>query len=172
MMAEKRFLRPFVIASLVAGLGLAGVPLGTSMAWAVSHEKAMQLVEQRRMMRHKPPTAAEPTASPFLTEQTPTTLDAYTEYVQNKLQAEAMNLGEQGVADVKLTIDKDGTVRQSEVVRAEGSPALRDQVASLVNQMGKLPPLPSDADVLVMTATVATEYPNRQLYDRFGRLSR
>jgi TonB family protein len=171
MMAEKRFLRPFAIASIIAGLGLAGVPLGASMAWAISHEKPMKLMEQRRTTRQKP-AAVQPTASPLLTEQTPTTLDAYTEYVQNKLQAEAMNLKQQGVADVRLTIDKDGTVRQTEVVRAEGSPALRDQVISLVNQMGKLPPLPSDADILVMTATVATEYPSRQLYDRFGRLSR
>ena len=159
-MAENQFRSFLAIAALLATLSLAVAPLETSVVWAA-------------MPMRKPTTRVmQPTAKPQLMETTPATVDAYAAYVQNKLQVEAMGLKQQGVADVKLTIGKDGTVRQTEVTRVEGAPALRDQIISLVNQMGALPPLPEDVDSLVVTATVATDYPSTQLYDRFGRRSR
>jgi hypothetical protein len=152
-MTEKRFWRPFVIASLVASIGLLAAPVGPSVTWAAS--------------------AAATSAPPPLTVQTPTTLDSYLAYVEDVLNVEAMKAHPSGVADVKLTIGKDGSVQQTEIERLEGPPARREQLRSLLSQ-GKLPPLPADAnaDVLVVDATVATNYPGPNMLDRFGRLSR
>jgi hypothetical protein len=75
------------------------------------------------------------------------------------------------MADVKLTIGKDGGVRRTDIVRLEGPPTLRDQIASLVSQLN-LPALPADvnADVLVVDTTVAFNYPGTDLMDQFSRL--
>jgi hypothetical protein len=152
-MTEKRFWRPFVIASLMASIGLLAAPVGPSVTWAAS--------------------AAATSAPPPLTVQTPTTLDSYLAYVEDVLNVEAMKVHPSGVADVKLTIGKDGSVQQTEIERLEGPPARREQLRSLLSQV-KLPPLPADAnaDVLVVDATVATNYPGPNMLDRFGRLSR
>jgi hypothetical protein len=151
-MTEKRFWRPFVIASLVASIGLLAAPVGPSVTWATS--------------------AAATSAPQVLTAQTPTTLDSYLAYVQDLLNVEAMKVHTPGVADVKLTIGKDGSVRQTEIERLEGPAALHDRIMSMISQM-KLPPLPADAnaDVLVVDATVAFNYPGAGMLDRFGRLS-
>jgi hypothetical protein len=151
-MTEKRFWRPFVIASLVASIGLLAAPVGPSVTWASS--------------------AATP-APQALTVQTPTTLDSYIAYVEDKLNAESMTVHTSGVAHVKLTIGKDGSVRQTEIERLEGPATLRDRIKSVLSQM-KFPPLPAaaNADVLVVDATVAFNYPGTAMLDRFGRLSR
>jgi|SRR5882724_155165 len=152
-MTEKRFWRPFVIASLVASIGLLAAPVGPSVTWAAS--------------------AAATSAPPPLTVQTPTTLDSYLAYVEDVLNVEAMKVHTPGVADVKLTIGKDGSVQQTEIERLEGPAALREQLSSLLSQV-KLPPLPADAnaDVLVVDSTVAFNYPGNGMLDHFGRLSR
>jgi outer membrane biosynthesis protein TonB len=152
-MTEKRFWRPFVIASLVASIGLLAVPVGPSVTWAAS--------------------AAATSEPQPLTVQTPTTLDSYLAYVGNLINVEAMKMHTSGVADVKLTIGKDGSVQQTAIERLEGSPALRDQINSMLSQM-KFPPLPAavNADVLVADATVAFDYPGPNMLDHFGRLSR
>jgi len=152
-MTEKRFWRPFVIASLVASIGLLAAPVGPSVTWAAS--------------------AAATSAPPPLTVQTPTTLDSYLAYVEDVLNVEAMKVHTSGVADVKLTIGKDGSVQQTEIERLEGPAALREQLSSLLSQV-KLPPLPADAnaDVLVVDSTVAFNYPGNGMLDHFGRLSR
>src|SRR5262247_2050259 len=64
-MTEKRFWRPFVMASLVASIGLLAAPVGPSVTWATS--------------------AAGTSAPQVLTAQTPTTLDSYLAYVQDRL---------------------------------------------------------------------------------------
>jgi TonB family protein len=169
MMAEKSFVRPLMVGSLVALVGLLAAPVGTARSWATSHETP-------RMMNKKPVTKvpAAPmaaTASPqVLTPQRPTTLDSYIDYVSNRLQVEAMKVKREGSADVKLTIDKDGTVKAAEVVRASGPAALRDEVMEMVKMIGPLPPLPPDAnaDVLVLTSPVVFNYPGPELFDHLG----
>ena len=150
-MTEDRFWRPFVIASLVASLGLLAAPVGPSVTWA---------------------TPAATSASPVLTVHTPTTLDSYLAYVQERLNVEAMKVHTPGVADVKLTLGNDGAVRQTEIERLEGPAALHERIMSMISQM-QFPPLPADAhaDVLVIDATVAFNYPGAGMLDRFGRLS-
>jgi TonB family protein len=168
MMAEKGFVRPVMMGSLLALAGLLAAPVGTAMTWATSHDTP-------RMMNKKPmtkvPTAPAATASPqTLTSQRPTTLDSYIDYVSNRLQVEAMKVKHEGSADVKLTIDKTGTVKLAEVVRASGPAALRDEVMEMVRMIGSLPPLPPDAnaDVLVLTSTVVYNYPGPELFDHRG----
>src|SRR5215510_4109701 len=98
-MTENRCWRPLVMASLVASLGLLAAPVGPSVTWAT-------------------PVAA--TSAPHvLTVHTPTTLDSYLAYVQDRLNVEAMKVHTPGVADVKLTLGKDGSVRQTEIERLE-----------------------------------------------------
>jgi hypothetical protein len=179
-MAVKRSLRRLVLASLVVSFGLLGAPFETSLAWASSHDKpsmhrgdkgAMPMMKPQ-MMQKKPATAAEPPAAPHMMMTTPpTTLDSYLGYVQDKMQLEAMKVKQPGIADLKLTIGKDGTIQRTEILRVDGPPALRDQIASMVSQMGKLPPLPADAnaDTLVVDTTVAFNYPSGELFDRHGQ---
>jgi Gram-negative bacterial TonB protein C-terminal len=152
-MTEKRFWRPSVMASLVAAIGLLAAPVGPSVTWAAS--------------------AAATSAPQVLIAQTPTTLDSYLAYLQDRLNVEAMKVHTPGVANVKLTIGKDGSVRQTEVERLEGPSALHDQITSMISQM-KFPPLPADvhADALAVDATVAFNYPGAGMLDHLGRLSR
>ena len=152
-MTEKGFWRPSVMASLVAAIGLLAAPMGPSVTWATS--------------------AAATSAPQVMIAQTPTTLDSYLAYVQDQLNVEAMKVHTPGVANVKLTIGKDGSVRQTEVERLEGPSALHDQITSRISQM-KFPPLPADvhADALDVDATVAFNYPGAGMLDHLGRLSR
>jgi hypothetical protein len=152
-MTEKRFWRPSVMASLVAAIGLLAAAVGHSVTWAAS--------------------AAATSAPQVLIAQTPTTLDSYLAYLQDRLNVEAMKVHTPGVANVKLTIGKDGSVRQTEVERLEGPSALHDQITSMISQM-KFPPLPADvhADALAVDATVAFNYPGAGMLDHLGRLSR
>jgi hypothetical protein len=152
-MTVKRFWRPFVMASLVASIGLLAAPVGPSVTWAAS--------------------AAATSAPQVLIAQTPTTLDSYLDYVQDRLNVETMKVRTPGVADVKLTIGKDGSVQQTQIERLEGPSGLRDQITSMISQI-KFPPLPGDvhADTLVINATVAFDYPGPGMMDHLGRLSR
>jgi hypothetical protein len=152
-MTMKRFWRPFAIGSLAASIGLLAAPVGPRVAWASSR-------------------AATP-APQVLTVQTPTTLDSYLAYVEDLLNVEAMKMHTPAVADVKLTIGKDGSVRQADIERLEGPAARREQISSMLSQM-KFPPLPADAnaDVLVVDATAAFDYPAPNMLDHFGQLPR
>jgi hypothetical protein len=170
MMAERRFSRLSMITSLAVLVSLLAAPIGTSVAWATSHDQPRLTNKQPMMRAPASPTAA--TSSPqALTPQRPMTLDSYADYVQDILQQEAMKVKTPGTADVKLTIGKDGRVRQTDVVRLEGPAALRDQITSMLSQL-KLPALPADvnADVLVVDTTLAFDYPGIDLMDRFSRL--
>jgi hypothetical protein len=64
-MTEKRCWRPFVLAALVASIGLLAAPVGPSVTWAAA--------------------ATATSAPPPLTVQTPTTLDSYLAYVEDVL---------------------------------------------------------------------------------------
>jgi TonB family protein len=168
-MARKRIFTPLRIVSVVTALGLLGAPYGGSLGWASNYEsRGVRLTGQQQHMERRSPTATQ-TTSPTLLEQSPRTLDEYAAYVQNRLQVEAMKLRQQGTAEVKLTIDKDGSVRQAEIMEVEGSSMLGEQVKPLVNQIAPLPPLPGNAEVLVVTTTLAFNYPGENLMDRFGR---
>jgi hypothetical protein len=114
-MTEKRFWRPSVMASLVAAIGLLAAPVSPSVTWAAS--------------------AAATSAPQVLIAQTPTTLDSYLAYLQDRLNAEAMKVHTPGVANVKLTIGKDGSVQRTEVERLEGPSALHDQITSMISQI-------------------------------------
>jgi TonB family protein len=168
-MTERRLLRPFVIITFAASVGLLCAPGGTSLGWASTDDKP-------RMMNKKPtmkaPAApASPMPAPQMMTQSPTTLDSYINYVSDRLQVEAMKVRHEGSADVQLTIEKSGAVKLAEVVRVNGPAALRDEALRMVDLMGSLPPLPPDAnaEVLVLTSTVVFNYPGQDMFDRYGR---
>lgn len=165
-MARRRFVRPLVIASFVALGSFLAAPVGTSMSWATSHEQP----RMKKPTMRAPGTAPQPT--PMLTTRTPTTVDDYANYVGDLLQAEAMQVRTPGTADVRLTIGRDGSVRQTEVTRLDGPATLRNQIMSMASQL-KLPPLPADtrAEELVVNTTLAFNYPGSDVLDGFGRLS-
>ncbi len=171
-MAEKRVRTPRRITSLIAALGLVAAPLGLSTGWAARHDpRGMGSAGHTRPMERQAPMG---TASPsdVLLERSPTTIDEYAAHVQNRLQAAAMQMRQQGTAELRLTIGKDGSIQQTEVVEVSGAPALRDQLTQLVNRIAPLPPLPGDVDALVVTTDLAFDYPGENLYDRYGRLAR
>ena len=169
MMAKRGCLRPFLIISM-ALVGLLALPVGTSMTWATSHETPRMMNKKPTMKVPATSTATAP-APQVLTTERPTTLDSYVNYVADRLQVEAMRVKHQGSADVKLTIDKSGAVKATEVVRVEGPAAIRDEIMNMVKLIGSLPPLPSDAnaDVLVLTSTVVFNYPGREMFDHLGK---
>lgn len=159
-MTEKRFLKPLMIVSLVAALGLLAAPLSVHTTWASSHE--------RTPMRSP---GAQMEAPQILTMERPTTIDRYLDYVSTRLQLEAMKVPQPGVAEMTLTIDKDGRVVRTEVNRVDGPPELREHAIRIVEGVERFPPLPpdADADVLVMTTLLAFNYPSGELMDRFGQ---
>jgi hypothetical protein len=174
-MAKRRFRRPLIATSCVALVGLLVVPVGTSVLWATSHE-------QPRMMNKRPPmngpgtatstTTTVPQSTSALTTRTPATVDEYANYVGDLLQSEAMQIKTPGTADIRVTIGRDGSVRETQVRRLDGPETLRNQLMSMASQL-RLPPLPADmrADELVVDTTLALDYPGNEIMDRFGRLS-
>jgi hypothetical protein len=159
------------IASFIAALGLVGVSWGPSMGWASSHEsRGISLTAQRQPMQ-RPAPMSSPKATTVLLDQSPQTIDEYAAHVQNLLQAAAMDLRQQGTAELRLTIGKDGSIRQTEIVELDGPAALREQVKPLVSQIAPLPALPGDVDVLVVRTDLAFDYPGENLMDSFGRLA-
>jgi Gram-negative bacterial TonB protein C-terminal len=160
-----------VVASFVALGGLLAAPGGASRLWATSYEQPRQQKPTMQAPGTATPTTAAPQPTPMQTTRTPATLDDYAQYVGNRLQAEAMQVKTAGTADVRLTIGRDGAVRQTEVRRLDGPETLRNQITSLASQL-KLPPLPAEtrAQELVVDTTVAFNYPGRDLLDRYGRV--
>ena len=172
-MIGKRFLRSFLVMSFLASLGLVGAPLGATMAWAGAQEKetAKPGMKGQRMQKKpamgagmRPAAAAQP-----MPMQQPQTLDGYIKYVQTKLEMEAAKIKQTGTAELKLMIAKDGSVKQTDIVRLDGPATLRAQITTMVSQMGRLPSLPPDAnaDVVVVTSLLAFNYPGGDLLDPF-----
>ena len=167
-MTRARFHTLFRIAAGIALLGWLGVPFGISDTWARGDDKkgAKQSVQRQQSesapMRGSSAAPAEPIV------RSPRNIDEYAEFVQEKLQLEAMRVKQSGSADLRLTITKNGSVRQTEILRLDGPGTLREQIEPLLNRATPFPPLPGDADVLVVTAPVTFNYPSRELLDPFG----
>ena len=171
-MAEKRVFSPLRVASLIAALGLVVAPLGLSPGWAARHDqRGVRSPAQTRPMERQAPMGT-PSPSTVLLERSPATIDEYASHVQNRLQVAAMQMRQRGTAELRLTIGKDGSIRQTEIVEVSGAPTLRDQLTPLVNRIAPLPPLPGNVDVLVVTTDLAFDYPGENLYDRYGWLPR
>jgi TonB family protein len=169
-MAGKSLLTPLRVASLIVVFGLMEAPLGLMTAWASGHEQpGSDLIAQRQPMARQAPMSSPPTGSVLL-QQSPRTIDEYAALVQNRLQVAAMEMRQQGTAELRLTIGKDGSVLQTEIVEIEGPAALRDQVRQLVDRIAPLPTLPENVDTLVVQTDLAFDYPGENLMDRFGRL--
>ena len=117
-------------------------------------------------------TMGAPSPSTVLIERSPSTVDEYAAYVRDRLQVAAMQEAQQGTAELKLTINKDGSIRQAEVVEVSGVPTLRDQLPQLVNRIKPLPPLPGNLDALVVTTDLTLNYPGQNLHDHYGWLPR
>jgi protein TonB len=167
-MAHIRLFQWMVVGAVLTSLGLLAAPVAMAPAWASAPDKP-QMINKKPTMK-APATPASSRPAPQMMQATPTTLDSYISYVSDRLQVEAMQVRQQGSADVKLTIDKSGAVKMAEVVRVNGPNALRDEAMRMVNMLGSLPPLPPEAnvDVLVLTSTVVFNYPGRDLFDRYG----
>jgi TonB family protein len=171
-MARRRVFTPLWIASIVTAVSLVVGPWGLTLGWASNHEqRGRRSITEHQSMERQMPMSSQ-TGAPVRLERSPQTIDDYTAYVQSRLQAASKELTQRGTAELKLTIDKDGSIRQAQIVEVEGSPALREQLRPLVSQITPLPPLPGDIDVLVVTTMLAFDYPGQDLFDRFGQLSR
>jgi outer membrane biosynthesis protein TonB len=170
-MAGTRVSTPLRITSLIAALGLVASPVGLSAGWAARHDqRGMSSTAQTRPMERQAPMGTSSPSS-LLIERSPETIYEYAAHVQNRLQAAAMQMRQRGTAELKLTIGKDGSIQQTDVVEVS-EPALRDELTALVNRIAPLPPLPGNADVLVVTTDLAFDYPGENLYDRYGWLPR
>jgi hypothetical protein len=169
-MVRRRLCQPLMLASCVVLTGLLAAPVGHSLTRAASQEVP-------RLMNKKPtmkiPAAAAPAPPPQVQPQAPTTLDDYIDYIRDKLQAEAMQIKTPGMAAVKLSIGKDGSIQQTEIIDLVGPAALRDQLTSMIGQV-RLPPLPPavNADVLIIDTSLAFNYPGDNMLDRLGWRSR
>jgi hypothetical protein len=171
-MEEKRGRVQLRVAAIVTAMALMGTPWGFSTGWAAQHgQRGTSPTGQSQSMGGQAP-MNNPTGATVLLERSPQTIEEYTAYVQNRLQVAAMKMRQQGTAELRLTIEKDGSIQQTDIVELEGAPTLRDQLRPLVNQIAPLPPLPGNAEVLVVATTLAFNYPGENLLDSFGRLSR
>jgi hypothetical protein len=92
-------------------------------------------------------------------------LDEYLAGLQKQLKYETKSIQESGLAEVKMTIRKDGAVTFSEIVVLDGLAALRNELLPLVNQLGPFPPLPVDADMLDVSVLLPLRYPGPDLLD-------
>jgi hypothetical protein len=92
-------------------------------------------------------------------------LDEYLAGLQERLKLEARSIQESGLAEVKLTIRKNGTVTFSEIVVLEGPATLRNDLLPLVSQLEPLPPPPMDADMLDVSLLLPLRYPGPDLLD-------
>jgi TonB family protein len=157
---------------MIAICGLLIAPLSLAAGWAAGYEQgSLGSTPRTSTMQREATTSASPPSS-LLIERSPTTTDEYAAYVRDRLQVAAMQLRQEGMAELKLTINKDGSIREAEIVEASDLPMQRDQLAQLVNRIKPLPPLPGNIDALVVTTALTLDYPGRNLYDHYGWLPR
>jgi periplasmic protein TonB len=89
-----------------------------------------------------PPTpGAEVAPSTVVVKRWESTLVAHIERFK-RYPAEARAHGEQGTAQVAFTIDRDGWVRASRIVRSSGSPELDAETLAMLNRAQPMPPPP------------------------------
>jgi hypothetical protein len=174
-MAEKRVVRPCLIASIIALVGLLTIPSEMSRVWASAQDQPPIIYQTapKKVLNTRLSTTTTPQVNPRLASPAPTTLDDYAREVQDRLQAAARQVNTSGTANIKLTIERDGAVRQTEVIHLDGPDALRTQLMTIVSRMN-LPPLPvgTTVDALVVDTILAFNYPEEDIIDRFGRISR
>ena len=92
-------------------------------------------------------------------------LDEYLAMMQERLKHQMASIRESGLAEVKLTIRKDGSITFSEVVMLDGPASVRNELLPLVYQLGPLPPPPIDADMLDVSILLPLGYPGPDLLD-------
>ncbi len=171
-MIEKHLFTRRHVASMIVTFGLMAAPLSVTTGWTAAHEPGEMRSTGRSSTMERETTIGAPSTSTILLERSPNTVDEYAAYVRDRLQVAAMQLKQQGTAELKLTIGRDGSIRETEVVEVSGVSALRDQLAQLVNRIKPLPPLPGNIDALVVTTDLAFDYPGENLYDHYGWLPR
>jgi hypothetical protein len=108
--------------------------------------------------------------APMLPPPSPQRLEEYLTMVQKVLKQETASIQPAGLAEVTLTIQKDGSVRHTEIVPLDGPATLRSELLPIVSRLGPWPPPPVDADVLVVRLLLPTQYPGADLWDPFGLL--
>lgn len=128
----------------IYGLALAGVPRSFPERPSISE------------------TEVSPSSRPLTFSQL---LDEYVSRLQIKLKEETRFIQEPGLAEVTLTIRRDGSVSFSEIVVLDGSAALRSELLPLVQGLGPLPPPPVDADALDVSLLLPLQYPGPDLLD-------
>jgi TonB family protein len=160
------------VVSMIAAFSLMAAPFSLTTGWSAGHEQGGMRSPARSGTMEQGTTMAAPSSSGMLLERSPNTIDEYAAYVRDRLQAAAMQLKQQGTAELKLTISKDGTIRETEVVEVSGVSSLPDQLAQLVHRIKPLPPLPGNIDALILTTDLAFDYPGENLYDHYGWLPR
>jgi TonB family protein len=171
-MIEKKLFTRRHIASMIAAFSLMAAPFSLATGWTAGYEQGGMRSPARSGTMERETTMAAPPPSTMLIERSPSTADEYAAYVRDRLQAAAMQLKQQGTAELKLTISKDGSIQETEVVGVSGASFLPDEFARLVNRIKPLPPLPGNIDALVVTTDLAFDYPGENLYDHYGWLPR
>lgn len=94
-------------------------------------------------------------------------LDTYLAALQARLIQETASITQTGLAEVRLTIRRDGVVEFAEVVPLDGPPTLRAQLLPIITGLGPLPPPPIEADKLIVSLMVPLQYPAGDLLDSF-----
>jgi hypothetical protein len=107
---------------------------------------------------------------PTLPPPSPQRLEEYLTMVQKVLKQETASIQQAGLAEVTLTIHRNGSLRHAEVVPLEGPATLRSHLLPIVSRLGPWPPPPMKTDVLVVRLLLPTQYPGEDLRDRFGLL--
>lgn len=171
-MIDKQRCSPGRIAAVITAFSLMAAPLSLATGWAAGHERGGMRPTSRSSAMERETTMGAPSPSTVLIERSPSTADEYAAYVRDRLQVAAMQVEQQGTAEVKLTINKDGSIRQTDVVEVSGAPTLREELPQLVNRIKPLPPLPGNLDALVVTTDLALNYPGQNLHDHYGWLPR
>ena len=171
-MISKQLFTRRQIASMIAAFSLLAAPFSLVTGWTAGHEAGGMRSTTRSSAIEREATMGAPSPSSTLLERSPNTVDEYAAYVRDRLQVAAMQMKQQGTAELKLTIERDGSIRQTEVVEVSGGPGVRDRFTQLVNRIKPLPPLPGNADALVVTTDLTLDYPGENLYDQYGWLPR
>jgi hypothetical protein len=97
-------------------------------------------------------------------------LDEYLASLQQRLKRETLAIEASGLVEVKLTVRKDGSVTFAEIVVLDGPAALRNDLLPLLNQLGPLPPPPTEADILTVSMLLPLRYPGPDLLDSIGHI--
>jgi TonB C terminal len=171
MLNKHLFTRRHIV-SIIAAFSLLVAPFSLVTGWTAGHELGGMRPAARSSTLDRETTMGAPSPSTTLIERSPNTVDEYAAYVRDRLQVAAMQMKQQGSAELRLTIGKDGSIRQTELVEVSGGPDLRDRFTQLVNRIKPLPPLPGNADALVVTTDLTLDYPGENLYDQYGWLPR